>query len=242
MTVENNPFAVEPNSRRLKPIIFMIDTSASMAGDRIAAVNAGAQEFLDDFREIIQFRKKGEIQVKIAALRFSSDVKWMYNQLIEAESFQWKDLTAYGLTNFGAACEELNSKLSGRITDPTSTCAPTIILISDGSPTDQWIPALEKLKGNIWFKEACKIAIAVGQGADENFLGDFIGDLDSVIRVYNGKQLEKIIYAACAMAVRGINMIQPLIDYIQDDPSLIGVDMGISTENAWKDDWFECGL
>lgn len=250
--------------RRVQPIIFMVDTSGSMGGAKIGSLNTVVCKNLNEVGEIA--RCCAGIHIKAAVLQFSSDVSWMYDKMIEAESFQWKDLTAIGLTNFGAACEALDKKMSesnGWITDPTITSAPSIILLTDGEPTDEYRHALEKLKGNQWFKVACKVAIAIGDDADDNVLADFTGNKEAVIKVHNIDQLKKTIGTVIVTSAMvnskssdvGTNTsgngapapiadpTQQVIDIIQNDintdPTLNGVDIGESTSNAGTDNWWE---
>jgi uncharacterized protein YegL len=257
-----NPYEVEAIPRRVMPLIFMVDTSGSMGGSKIASLNTAVREALNDVGEIS--KNNADAQIKVAALEFSSGASWMYDQLIEAESFQWQDLTAAGLTSFGAACDELNQKLSkshGWMSEPTGTRAPAIILLSDGEPTDEYGHALEKLKGNQWFKVACKVAIAIGDDADRNVLADFTGNIESVITVHDVEQLKKIIHTVSVTSSMvnsksssvGTNTssngtpapiadpTQQVIDVVQNDvttdPTLNGVDLGNSTANSGTDDW-----
>jgi uncharacterized protein YegL len=98
----------------------------------------------------------------------------------------------------GEACEELNKKLSrtGGFM-PTSTgsqfFAPAIILLSDGGPTDNFEGGLKVLKGNLWYKNAIKIAIAIGDDADKDVLKQFTGSSEAVITVHNIDALKKMI-------------------------------------------------
>lgn len=250
--------------RKVKPIFFMVDTSGSMGGAKIESLNTVVCETLNEVGE--RAKCIAGIQIKVAVLQFSSDVSWMYDKMIEAESFKWKDLTANGLTNFGAACEELDKKLlesNGWITDPTITSVPSIILVTDGDPTDEWQQALEKLKSNQWFKVAVKVAIAMGDDfADRNVLADFTGHIESVVTVHDVKQLKKIIHtvsvtsamfnlkssdvgtntsgngAPAPIADPTLQVIDVIQNDINTDPTLNGVDMGESTANAGTDDWW----
>lgn len=254
-----SPFDTEGIPRRVMPLIFMVDTSGSMGGAKIASLNTAVKEALNDVGEIS--KNNADAQIKVAALEFSSGADWMYDHLIEAESFQWQDLSAAGLTSFGAACAELNDKLSrshGWMAEPTGTRAPAIILLSDGEPTDEWKHALEKLKGNQWFKVACKIAIAIGDFADKNVLADFTGNMESVITVHDVESLKKMIKAVSitssmvnsqSASVRGNTAggttlnpdpTKQIIDQIKQDvdtdPST-KVDIGTSTDNQGTDIW-----
>ena len=255
----NNPFEVEAIPRRVMPLIFMVDTSGSMGGAKIAALNTAVRESLNEVGEIS--KNNSDAQIKVASLEFSSDAQWMYPQLEDSESFKWQDLQASGLTAFGAALNELNNKLSkshGFMSEPSGMRAPAIILLSDGEPTDEYKHALEKIKGNNWFKIAVKIAIAIGDDANKDVLAEFTGNIESVITVHDIDQLKKIIrvvsvtssmvasQSASVGATNGsssviVNPNDQVIDSIQNkisaDSDLAGVDQGASTTNAGSDDW-----
>lgn len=71
--------------------------------------------------------------------------------------------------------------------------APAIILLSDGGPTDDYKSGLAKLQANNWFKSAIKIAIAIGDDADQDVLKEFTGNLEAVFTVHNIDALKQII-------------------------------------------------
>jgi uncharacterized protein YegL len=117
---KNNPFELDAVPRRVMPLIFLVDTSGSMDGAKIASLNVAVQESLKDVGEIS--KNNSDAQIKVAVLEFSSGTQWMYPQPIESESLQWQVLQASGLTSLGAAYSELNEKLSkshGFMAEPT---------------------------------------------------------------------------------------------------------------------------
>ena len=83
---DKNPFVLDALPRRVMPLIFVVDTSGSMAGAKIASVNTAVRDTLNDVGEIS--RNNADAQIKVAALEFSSGVQWMYPQPIESETFQ----------------------------------------------------------------------------------------------------------------------------------------------------------
>ncbi len=91
-------------------LFFVIDTSGSMAGNKIGAVNDAVENVLPMLDEISASNPDAEI--KVAALEFSSGCNWLYDEPKLASEFVWQDVTASGLTSLGAACQELNTKLS----------------------------------------------------------------------------------------------------------------------------------
>ena len=180
--------------RRTMTLFFLIDTSGSMEGNKIGAVNDAVVNVLPMLNDISETNPDAEI--KVAALEFSSGVNWLYDEPKLAKDFIWQDVLAGGLTSFGGACAELAAKLSrngGFMQSASGSFAPAIILLSDGGPTDNYEAGLAKLQTNNWFKSAIKIAIAIGDDADKDVLKQFTGNSEAVITVHNIDALKQII-------------------------------------------------
>lgn len=180
--------------RRKMTLFFVIDTSGSMTGAKIASVNDAIKNVLPMIGEISDENPDAEINV--AALEFSTGTRWLYDDPKEAKDFIWQEVEASGLTCLGEACEELNKKLSrkgGFMSSPSGCFAPAIILLSDGGPTDNLESGLKSLQNNSWFKNAIKIAIAIGTDADLEVLKQFTGTSEAVITVHNIEALKKMI-------------------------------------------------
>lgn len=185
-----------PIARRKMILFFLIDTSGSMSGKKIQSVNDAIENVLPIIGEISD--ENPDAEINIAAKKFSTGVDWVYNEPKEAKDFIWQPVSPEALTSLGEACRELSRKLSrtnGFM--PTSTgsgyYAPAIILLSDGGPTDDFQGGLKVLKENSWFKNAIKVAIAIGDDADEDVLKDFTGSSEAVIKVHNIDALKTMI-------------------------------------------------
>lgn len=179
--------------RRTMTLFFLIDTSGSMSGNKIGAVNDAIVNVIPMMEDISSSNPDAEI--KVAALEFSNGTKWLYNEPKSVEDFKWIDVQAGGLTSLGEACLELSSKLSrsGYMKSASGSYAPAIILLSDGGPTDNFDGGLQTLQGNNWFKNAIRIAIAIGDDADLDVLARFTGNSEAVIKVQNIDALKQII-------------------------------------------------
>ena len=179
--------------RRTMTLFFVIDKSGSMQGNKIGAVNDAVVNVLPMLDEISTANPDAEI--KVAALEFSTGTNWLYNEPKLASDFVWQDVQAEGLTSLGAACIELNNKLSrsGFMQSASGSFAPAIILLSDGGPTDDFEKGIATLKNNNWFKAAIKIAIAIGDDADKDVLTKFTGTNEAVFTVHNIEALKQII-------------------------------------------------
>lgn len=185
-----------PIARRKMILFFLIDTSGSMSGKKIQSVNDAIENVLPIIGEMSD--ENPDAEINIAAMKFSTGVDWVYNEPKEAKDFIWQPVRPEALTSLGEACRELSRKLSrtnGFM--PTSTgsgyYAPAIILLSDGGPTDDFQGGLKVLKENSWFKNAIKVAIAIGDDADEDVLKDFTGSSEAVIKVHNIDALKTMI-------------------------------------------------
>ncbi len=239
--------------RRTMVLFFLVDTSGSMDGEKIGSLNVAIQEVIPYINEISA--DNADAQIKIAALEFSSGTEWMYPQPIEAESFQWRDLQAGGLTSLGEACVELNNKLSasqGFMNEAAGSFAPAIILLSDGEPTDDYKRGIEKLKNNNWFKAAIKVAIAIGDDANQGILAEFTGNKEAVLTVHNKEQLKQIIRFVSVTAsqvasshasvgqdapeTKQAELQEKLTDAVETDASFQGVDQGTDVATG-TDDW-----
>ncbi|MBW6533916.1 MAG: VWA domain-containing protein [Mariniphaga sp.] len=182
-----------PVPRRTMVLFFIVDTSGSMDGTKIGSVNAAIREVTPMLDEISS--NNADAEIKIAVLQFSSGCEWMYDEPKSASEFRWIDMEADGLTDLGAAYQELSSKLSRNafLNEATGSFAPVLILLSDGEPTDDYQRPLEKLKENKWYKAAIKIAIAIGSDANRDVLKEFTNSSEAVIEVHNVEALKKLI-------------------------------------------------
>ena len=187
---------VTPSPRKIMTLFYVVDTSGSMAGDKIGSVNSAMEEAITvDLPDISTANDDAEICVAI--MQFSSGCSWITPSSgpIGIGDVIWNDLHTNGLTDLGAACTELDKKLSRNefLESQTGAYAPVILLFSDGGPTDNWEKGLEQLKKNNWFKHAIKIAIAIGEDADKSVLATFTGTPESVIAVNDKHTLKALI-------------------------------------------------
>ena len=179
-------------------LIFVIDNSGSMDGEKIGAVNNAIRDVMTIMPEIQE--DTSDANIKISAMTFSDGVKWVYNEPKEVNDFVWKDLGVDGGTNLSRAYDELakflrKKKNGGQMPD-LGGVAPIIILMTDGLPTSyDWEEHLTDLKRKGWFKVALKYALSIGVDTDEamNVLTKFTGNSETVLKVYSAEALRKVI-------------------------------------------------
>ena len=140
-------------------------------------------------------------QLLVRTLKFSTGASWVTTAPVPIEDFAWDDLDAGGVTDLGKAFEMLAAQLT---IPPMSERAlpPVLVLLSDGQPTDDYKKSLDKLLHLPWGKKAVRIAISIGQDADDDVLEQFTGNRELVLQANNPQALVKMIkWASTAASV-----------------------------------------
>jgi len=175
--------------RKAVVMFFIIDTSGSMAGTRIGAVDSAMEEALKLLKEMNA--ENADAEIEIAILEFASQAKWLTpNGPVKVENYHWRKLDVEGLTAMDEAFRMLDEKLrkdSGFMKRATGSYAPVLFLMTDGEPNDEKYKAqLAQLKDNAWFKVSTKVALAIGDDANDHVLEEFTGSREAVIKVPDG--------------------------------------------------------
>ncbi|MCL2187066.1 MAG: VWA domain-containing protein [Treponema sp.] len=201
---------VEGIVKRQMVLFFLVDTSGSMEGTKMGAVNTAIREVLPELKGI----GGSDVDLKIACLKFSTGCSWMHPSPVPVDNFQWNNLSADGFTDFGAACKELSEKMSKDkfLSAPSASVAPAIFLMSDGEPTDTYKNGLDALQRNNWFKYAIKVAVAIGDDANANVLQEFTGNSEAVIKVHTPEALKKLIRFVSITSAQIGSKSQPIQD------------------------------
>ena len=182
---------MEP-AKKSMTIFFLIDVSGSMKGTKIGSLNGTMEELLPSLIGV----GEASTDVKIAIMKFSTDVEWVTPEPVRIEEYQyWNRLEAEGLTFMGDAFLELSKKLSRSsfLNSPSISFAPVIFLLSDGSPNDDWKKGLETLKQNKWFQHGLKIALGIGSKVNMDVLHAFTGNDELAVQAKNADQLRELI-------------------------------------------------
>ena len=175
-----------------RPLHFfwVVDCSGSMWGEKIGVVNNAITDVLPDMRD--EAAENPNAQLYIRTLKFSTGASWITPAPVKVEDFVWEDLEPAGVTDFGKAFELLAAQLSVEQMGQRAL-PPVIVLLSDGQPTDDYKKSLDAFQKLPWAKKAVKIAISIGQDADEDVLLEFTGNRELVLHANNAKMLAKMI-------------------------------------------------
>ena len=182
-----------------RPLHFfwVVDCSGSMFGEKMGTVNNAIQETVPEMQEAAEGNPNAQLLVR--TLKFSSGATWVNPFPVKVEDFVWEDLIAIGVTDMGKAFDLLANELT---IPPMSDRAlpPVIVLLSDGRPTDNYKASLKQLLSLPWGKKAVRIAISIGQDADNDVLTEFTGSPDLVLQANNATTLTKMIKWASTVA------------------------------------------
>lgn len=144
---EQVPFGVEQfaeNPEPRCPCVLLLDTSISMGGAPIAALNAGVQLF----REELLRDKLAVKRVEVSIVTFGP--VHVVTPFRTVPQFAFHPLDTTGDTPMGAAIETAIKLLAERKQEYKNNgiayYKPWIILITDGAPTDEYVKAAQMVK------------------------------------------------------------------------------------------------
>ena len=144
----------------------VLDTSGSMMGEPIAAVETGVQTLLSALRQDPYALETAYLSV----ITFDSKARQLV-PLTELTAFQMPQIQATGTTALGDALTLLANKIDNEVTKTSAEVKgdwkPLIFIMTDGGPTDSWQKGLAEFRKQ---KVGLVVACAAGQGADTNVL------------------------------------------------------------------------
>jgi len=160
-----------PPARPL-PVLLLADVSGSMDADgKIDALNTSVREMIAAFATAAE----GRAEIQLGVVTFGGTAT-LHTPLAPAAAVQWRDMTAGGGTPMGAAMTIAAELFEDREQIPRKAFRPTVVLVSDGMPTDDWQSGLTRLTNESRANKASRMALAIGADADEAMLRRFVSD------------------------------------------------------------------
>jgi len=209
----NRYVAKEP---RPLPIFVLADTSASMRGEKINELNLALRDMLDTLNQTDDIRGKFQLCV----ITFGSQVQ-VLQPLADIDGMRLPELTASGWTPMGEAFELVSTMIEDREIVDSRSYAPTIVLISDGLPTDcpqrlfeskdyiQW-ESLRTLHTGERARKSQRLALGVGSDLDYAMLKAFVNAPEiPVIKARDASGIMKFFRWVSMSTVARMNSIDP---------------------------------
>jgi len=146
-------FAENPEPRC--PCILLLDTSGSMKGAPLDALNAGLQTYKNDLSQDTLASRR----VEIAVVTFNSEIK-VVQDFVTADQFDPPTLTAQGLTHMGGAIGKALDMIQARKAQYRANgiayYRPWVFMITDGAPQGESDGVVEQAALRIREDEAAK--------------------------------------------------------------------------------------
>jgi len=145
MTLSEIEFVKNPEPRC--PVVLLLDTSGSMSGSPINALNEGVAALKKD----VERDEKASLRVEVAIITFGGLVETVQN-FVTIDQFIPRGLTANGNTPMGTAIEQALDLVEDRKQtykmNAIQYYRPWVFLITDGAPTDgdRWKKAAQRLR------------------------------------------------------------------------------------------------
>lgn len=176
------------SSARPLPVILMADVSGSMAADgKIEALNSAVAEMIAAFSE----EDEGRAEIHVAVVTFGGDAA-LHVGPAPASGVQWTPMRANGRTPMGAALDIVTDLIEDRDRVPSRAYRPTVVLVSDGLPNDEWRGPLARLLGSERAAKAQRFALGIGADADHDVLRAFLDNAEGrVFEAHEAREIRK---------------------------------------------------
>lgn len=165
-------------------LIYLLDTSGSMYGERINQLNVAMADAVQIAKEAAM---ENEVQLLMRVVEFNNTAKWIFGSTEKGvEDIEWKDLLPSGGTDTAGAVELATSVMHRKYLGERNY-RPVVILITDGDSNDprRTVEAIDSLKKSLVSStdptkdKITRIAIGV-QNANESELRAFasVGNIE----------------------------------------------------------------
>ena len=186
------------------PVILLLDVSYSMSGEKITSLNHAVKEMISSFSQ----EEKMEIEILVSVITFGGNVD-LYIPYTNASEVEWQNMTVSGMTPMGGALKMAKAMIEDTETTPSRAYRPTVILVSDGQPNDDWEKPLRDFISEGRSSKCDRMAMAIGHDADETVLKMFLeGTENQLFYAENASQLHeffKFVTMSVTMRSRSVN-------------------------------------
>lgn len=204
-------------ARKTLLMIFVVDHSGSMTGERIKAVNQAFERMIPELQQV-QSSANDTFRLEIAVMVFGSVAEWIVPPTPIGEYIHTEIKADGGGTSYGNAFRKLEEKLSRKEYFPSEgkIAKPYIMFMTDGKPLDSDYEAMiQKLENNLWYTQAQRYAVLMGKEAIQDpdaraAVSAFVqNNSESIITAKNAEEITKTVSATTILAVNEMTHLVP---------------------------------
>lgn len=153
-------------------------------------LNDAVKKMIDSFRE----EEKMETEFLVSIITFGDEAH-LHLKPTKASEISLDNFEADGETAMGSALKLAKEQIENKEIVPSRAYRPTVVLVSDGAPNDEWKPAMQKFVHEGRSSKCFCVAMGIGDDADKSVLGKFIENTPHLAQQGETKIQNKVFYA-----------------------------------------------
>ena len=132
-------------------------------------LNDAVKMMIDSFKD----EEKMETEILVSVITFGDEAK-LFLSPAKASEVSLDEFQAQGETAMGAALNLAKEQIENKDVVPSRAYRPTVVLVSDGAPNDDWESNMKKFVHDGRSAKCFCVAMGIGEDADKSVLGKFI--------------------------------------------------------------------
>jgi uncharacterized protein YegL len=170
------------------PVILAVDKSGSMGSNgKIDALNLAIKDFISSIRD----EDSNKTEIHIAFFSFGGESATCDLPLTPISQVKTQVYKAEGRTPMGGAFLMMKDLIENKVLLPSRSYKPTIVLLTDGIPTDDFLSPMNDLINGERSSKAFRIAMAIGDDADHKMLSKFVSSPEYLVLGESARDIRK---------------------------------------------------
>lgn len=170
------------------PVIVAVDRSGSMGTNgKIDALNIALMDFINSIKD----EDSNKAEIHVALFSFGGDSATCDIPLTSISQIEAPTYYALGRTPMGGVFDMIKDLIEDKVLIPSRSYKPTIVLLTDGIPTDDFLSPMNSLINEGRSAKAFRIAMAIGDDADHNMLSKFVSSPEYLVLGESARDIRK---------------------------------------------------
>ena len=225
---------------RLLPILLILDTSTSMQGERIAALNRAVRDMIEQCSKYCT----RDTAIAVGVLAFNNSVTQILlngeSSFAIASHAKWTDLSADGGTFLNLALDEAKALIDNPNTLPPNCYRPLVVLLTDGEPFPGWEEPMKRFCTEGRSGKCDRLAVMVGEERNLHPLEKFVeGTSNPVLRAKDPINLERFFkLVTLTVTTRLVSRTPDVVVSLNPEKAQQRIDIGkdVAPESSVDDD------